>query len=91
MNDMSVKLTWTRTIGSYVLTTMIVAAAPSRSQGGTLMAVGSMTCVQLGLALLAGLALLGQVPRAWSLAGVAFVVAAGVGAVRTGARPGTEA
>ena len=53
MNGMSMKLTWTRTIGSYVLTTMIVAAAASRSpaQVGTLMAVGSMTCVQLGLAL----------------------------------------
>src|SRR5580700_9473640 len=53
MNGMSMKLTWTRTIGSYVLTTMIVAAATSRSpaQVGTLMAVGSMTCVQLGLAL----------------------------------------
>src|SRR5579863_9490176 len=30
---------------------MILATAPSRSQSGTLMAVGSMTCVQLGLAL----------------------------------------
>jgi len=27
------------------------------------------------------------VPRAWSLTGVALVVAAGIGAVRTGARP----
>ena len=43
-------------------------------------------CLKPALALLAGLALLGQVPRAWSLAGIAFVVAAGVGAVRTGAR-----
>ena len=40
---------------------MIVAAAPSRSpaRAGTLMAVGSMTCVQLGLAL--SVALFGQV------------------------------
>jgi len=38
---------------------MIVAAAPSRSQSGTLMAVGSMTCVQLGLAL--SVPLFGQV------------------------------
>jgi hypothetical protein len=27
------------------------------------------------------------VPRAWSLTGIAFVVAAGLGAVRAGARP----
>ena len=59
MNGMSVKLTWTRTIGSYVLTIMIVAAAPSRSQAGPLMAVGSMMCVQLGLAL--SVPLFGQV------------------------------
>jgi len=35
---------------------------------------------------LAGLALLGQVPSPWALAGVALVVAAGLGAERTGAR-----
>jgi hypothetical protein len=39
------------------------------------------------IALAAGLVLLHQVPRAWSLLGVAFVVAAGIGAERTGARP----
>ena len=41
-------------------------------------------CLEPALALIAGLALLGQVPRAWSLAGIALVVAAGIGAVRTG-------
>ena len=53
----------------------------------TAAAFGTLMCLEPALALVAGLALLGQVPRAWSLAGVAFVVAAGIGAVRTGARP----
>jgi inner membrane transporter RhtA len=43
-------------------------------------------CLEPAFALLAGFALLGQVPRPWALAGVAFVVAAGLGAERTGAR-----
>ncbi|HMH36865.1 MAG TPA: hypothetical protein VK584_08000, partial [Streptosporangiaceae bacterium] len=42
-------LTWTRTIPSYLLAIMIKGATPART--GTLMAVGSMTCVQIGLAL----------------------------------------
>jgi inner membrane transporter RhtA len=50
-------------------------------------AFGTLMCLEPALALVAGLALLGQVPRAWSLIGIAFVVAAGVGAVRSGARP----
>src|SRR5690349_23725901 len=49
MNDMSMNNTWTRTIRSYVLAIMIKGATPART--GTLMAVGSMTCVQIGLAL----------------------------------------
>ena len=49
MNDMSINNTWTRTIPSYVLASMIKGASPART--GTLMAVGSMTCVQIGLAL----------------------------------------
>ena len=53
----------------------------------TTAAFGTLMCLEPAIALLAGLALLGQVPRAWSLAGVAFVVAAGIGAERTGARP----
>jgi inner membrane transporter RhtA len=52
----------------------------------TTAAFGTLMCLEPALALLAGLALLGQVPRAWSLAGVAFVVTAGIGAERTGAR-----
>src|SRR6266581_3549598 len=53
----------------------------------TTAAFGTLMCLEPALALLAGLVLLGQVPRAWSLAGVAFVVTAGIGAERTGARP----
>ena len=52
----------------------------------TTAAFGTLMCLEPALALLAGLVLLGQVPGAWSLAGVAFVVAAGLGAERTGAR-----
>src|SRR6266478_3528698 len=50
---MSMNLTWTRMIRLVSTGTMIVTAAPSWSpaRAGTLMAVGSMTCVQLGLAL----------------------------------------
>jgi inner membrane transporter RhtA len=53
----------------------------------TTAAFGTLMCLEPAFALLAGLVLLGQVPGAWSLAGVAFVVAAGLGAARTGARP----
>jgi inner membrane transporter RhtA len=52
----------------------------------TTAAFGTLMCLEPALALVAGFALLGQVPRVWSLAGVAFVVAAGVGAERTGSR-----
>jgi inner membrane transporter RhtA len=52
----------------------------------TTAAFGTLMCLEPALALLAGFALLGQVPRPWALAGVAFVVAAGLGAERTGAR-----
>ena len=52
----------------------------------TTAAFGTLMCLEPALALLAGLVPLGQVPRAWSLAGVAFVVTAGIGAERTGAR-----
>jgi inner membrane transporter RhtA len=53
----------------------------------TTAAFGTLMCLEPALALLAGLALLGQVPQPWALAGVALVVAAGLGAERTGARP----
>jgi inner membrane transporter RhtA len=56
----------------------------------TTAAFGTLMCLEPAFALLAGLALLGQVPGAWSLAGVAFVVAAGLGAERTGARPAQQ-
>jgi len=81
MNDMSTNLTWTRTICSYVLVIMIVAVAPSRSaaRAGTLMAVGSMTCVQIGLTLSVPLfGLLGPLGAVWlrlAWAGVILLVA----------------
>src|SRR5437660_3676277 len=52
----------------------------------TTAAFGTLMCLEPALALLAGLALLGQVPGPWALAGVALVVAAGLGAERAGAR-----
>ncbi len=52
----------------------------------TTAAFGTLMCLEPALALLAGLALLGQAPSPWALAGVALVVAAGLGAERTGAR-----
>jgi inner membrane transporter RhtA len=50
-------------------------------------AFGTLMSLEPAIALLAGLLLLHQRPGAWSLVGIAFVVAAGVGAERTGARP----
>jgi inner membrane transporter RhtA len=52
----------------------------------TTAAFGTLMCLEPALALLAGLVLLGQVPGLSALAGVALVVAAGLGAVRAGAR-----
>ncbi len=52
----------------------------------TTSAFGTLMCLEPAIAVAAGLVLLHQVPRLWALAGVAFVVAAGVGAERTGAR-----
>jgi inner membrane transporter RhtA len=54
----------------------------------TTAAFGTLMCLEPALAVLAGLALLGQVPEALSLAGVAFVVLAGLGAERSGSRSG---
>jgi inner membrane transporter RhtA len=51
-------------------------------------AFGTLMCLEPAIAVAAGLVLLHQVPRLWALAGVAFVVAAGAGAERTGARHG---
>ena len=50
-------------------------------------AFGTLMSLEPAIALIAGVLLLHQWPGAWSLAGVAFVVAAGIGAERTGARP----
>lgn len=52
----------------------------------TTAAFGTLMCLEPALAVLAGLALLGQVPQVLSLAGVAFVVTAGLGAERSGSR-----
>jgi inner membrane transporter RhtA len=57
----------------------------------TTSAFGTLMCLEPAIALIAGLALLGQVPRVWSLAGIAFVIAAGLGAERSGARTGPRA
>lgn len=53
----------------------------------TTAAFGTLMSLEPAFALLIGLVVLGQVPGWAPLAGVAFVVAAGVGAERTGARP----
>jgi inner membrane transporter RhtA len=52
----------------------------------TTAAFGTLMCLEPAIALVAGLALLHQVPRVWSLTGIVFVVTAGLGAERTGAR-----
>ncbi|MEO5832431.1 MAG: EamA family transporter [Nakamurella sp.] len=48
---------------------------------------GTLMSLEPALAVMVGLVLLHQVPGFWSLTGVLFVVAAGIGAERTGARP----
>jgi inner membrane transporter RhtA len=52
----------------------------------TAKAFGTLMSLEPGIALLAGLVILGQIPSAASAAGVIFVVIAGIGAIRTGAR-----
>lgn len=52
----------------------------------TAKAFGTLMSLEPAIALLAGLLLLGQIPAMASAAGVIFVVIAGIGAVRTGAR-----
>jgi inner membrane transporter RhtA len=53
----------------------------------TTTAFGTLMCLEPALAVLAGLALLHQLPGIWSLGGVVLVIIAGAGAERTGARP----
>ena len=52
----------------------------------TTAAFGTLMALEPAAALVIGLLVLGQVPTAVAVAGIAFVVAAGVGAERTGAR-----
>ena len=52
----------------------------------TTAAFGTLMCLEPALALIIGLVVLRQVPGAAPVAGVAFVIAAGIGAERTGAR-----
>lgn len=53
----------------------------------TTAAFGTLMSLEPAFAVLIGLLVLGQVPGWFPLAGIAFVVAAGIGAERTGARP----
>jgi inner membrane transporter RhtA len=53
----------------------------------TTTAFGTLMSLEPALALLIGLLVLGQAPGLLPIAGIAFVVAAGIGAERTGARP----
>lgn len=52
----------------------------------TTAAFGTLMCLEPAIALLIGLVVLGQRPPAWAVIGIACVVAAGIGAERTGAR-----
>jgi len=52
----------------------------------TTVAFGTLMCLEPAIALVIGLVVLGQVPRPSALIGIVLVVAAGVGAERTGAR-----
>jgi inner membrane transporter RhtA len=52
----------------------------------TATAFGTLMSLEPAIAVLAGLLVLGQVPNLASAAGVAFVVVAGIGAIRMGAR-----
>ncbi|MGW4948292.1 EamA family transporter [Actinoplanes sp. NPDC004185] len=56
----------------------------------TTAAFGTLMSLEPALALLIGLLVLGQVPGWAPVAGIAFVVAAGIGAERTGARSAAE-
>jgi inner membrane transporter RhtA len=53
-------------------------------------AFGTLMCLEPAFALVVGLVILGQVPGLVALLGIGFVVAAGIGAERTGAREFTR-
>src|SRR5580698_7325240 len=55
-------------------------------RGLTARAFGTLMSLEPAIALLAGLVILGQVPDLASAGGIIFVVIAGIGAIRTGAR-----
>ena len=56
----------------------------------TTAAFGTLMSIEPAIAALVGLVFLHQLPTLWSIAGIGFVVAAGVGAERSGARPVLE-
>jgi len=49
-------------------------------------AFGTLMCLEPAIAVTIGFLILHQVPGAWPVLGIGFVVAAGIGAERTGAR-----
>lgn len=53
----------------------------------TVAAFGTLMSLEPAIALIIGLLVLGQLPRVPAVIGILFVVAAGIGAERTGARP----
>ena len=53
----------------------------------TTAAFGTLMSLEPALALLVGLVILGQTPNVAAVVGIGFVVAAGIGAARSGARP----
>jgi inner membrane transporter RhtA len=57
----------------------------------TTAAFGTLMSLEPAIALVVGLVALGQVPGLGAVAGIAFVVVAGIGAERSGARPGGQA
>jgi len=53
----------------------------------TTAAFGTLMCLEPALALVIGLVVLHQVPGPSAVVGICFVIAAGIGATRTGGRP----
>jgi inner membrane transporter RhtA len=49
-------------------------------------AFSTLVCLEPAIGTIVGLVLLGQVPRALTVVGIACVIAAGAGSVRSGAR-----
>lgn len=56
----------------------------------TTAAFGTLMCLEPAIAVVVGLLALGQVPRPAALAGIVMVIAAGIGATRSGRRPVSE-